>query len=176
VKCKTTTFSTLRGNITQHIDFSRLTFYFSRNYQYSSPLRSPGFFDWFQEKILILIRYGAKIVNCRTIYLPQKTRNLQKLWERLKETHKLNLNWSVPGSPSNYPTGLAGFKPTTQTAGKDSRVITDWNCSKYWSKSRMSAITYWVERFWAHDEASITLMRAVWGFSNPERWTLNRST
>jgi len=33
VKCKTTTFNTLRGNITQHIDFSRLTFYFSRNYQ-----------------------------------------------------------------------------------------------------------------------------------------------
>jgi len=28
-----TTFSTLRGNITQHIDFSRLTFYFLRNYQ-----------------------------------------------------------------------------------------------------------------------------------------------
>ncbi len=33
MKCETTTFSTLRGNITQHTDFSRLTFYFLRNYQ-----------------------------------------------------------------------------------------------------------------------------------------------
>jgi hypothetical protein len=34
MKCKTITFSTLRGNIKQHIDFSHLTFYFSRNYQH----------------------------------------------------------------------------------------------------------------------------------------------
>jgi len=33
VKCKTAALSTLKNNITQHLDFSRLTFYFLRNHQ-----------------------------------------------------------------------------------------------------------------------------------------------
>jgi len=29
---------------------------------------------------------------------------------------------------------------------QSSRVTTNWNCPKYWSKSGIPAITYWVER------------------------------
>ena len=57
VKCKMTTFSTLRGNTKQHIDFSRLTFYFLLTYQ-SSIFGKP-----IKNLYIITISYTVSIKN-----------------------------------------------------------------------------------------------------------------
>ena len=63
-----------------------------------------------------------------------------------------------------------------QVWARGSKVTSDEHYSPYWSRSGIPDIPHWIKRLYKHDEDRIPLIWAVWGFLNPERWTLNRST